>query len=411
MTGLVEALRGKRVEPIDVDPDIPVAIDLMPDPGEPDEARKVIPVALSDGEVAVTCPKWGRGVDDDTAQAFVLLPGGDPEQPDPLSISDSVRLGDFVGDLEMRLDLAPLNVANGDDRAFDLYVAQGSVISDPYVSRVYRFRVDKRPPGGDAVPALRFAQDVVDDGVTSDKLSVDSDGNEYLSSAVVPYLYKARGDLIRAFIDGAPVGAPVEVVDILEPEEELPFPRVALEAAGNGAHVFTCQITDRAGNVSAMSLPVILTVRFTDMPGGGDPLARAKWVEGPAGGAPEQIDYDKAVSGGGTPVRIYEYANMASGDRIHVVFQGYDDTRPPPVGQPIPESAYTLDYDVVPTDLDPRQDDTAEPPVDAVFINILIPTRYLLPITYGRAHFDYTVTNDKGTGIAEQAWIYVATRH
>lgn len=409
MISPIDILRPKRMEPIDVDPDIPDAIDLIPDPAQPDEVRKVIPLALADSEVTVTCTRWRSSVDDDFAIAFVLRPGGDPENPVPLALSNIIRVGDFAGDLEMQMGLAPLNVTLGDDQSFDLYVAQGSAFST-YTSRVFRFRVDKRPPGGATVPALRFAREVIDDGVTSDKLSVDPDGNEYLFSAVVPYLYKARGDLVQGFIDGLPVGTPVEVVDALEPEEELPFPRAALEVAGNGSHVFTCVITDRAGNMSVASVPVTLIVRLTDMPGGGDPLPRAKWVEGPAGpGIPDQIDYDKAISEGGTLVRIYAYENMSPGDLIHIAFQGHEDLTPD--SPSIPESAYTLERDVVLADMDPQQDDTVDPPVEAVFIDILIPTQYLLAIPYGRATFDYTVTNRYGSGQAVQAWIYVATRH
>jgi hypothetical protein len=148
----------------------------------------------------------------------------------------------------------------------------------------------------------------------------------------------------------------------------------------------------------------------TDLPGGGDPLAAPKWVEGPASpGDPDQIDYDKAVSGGGTPVRIYGYINMAVKDRVTAVFHGYDSITPPG-GDLVPGAEYAFEHEVTSDDLIPQRDESVDPPADAVFIDVLIPTDNLLAILFGRATFDYTITNVAGEVSAEQAWIYVATR-
>lgn len=147
-----------------------------------------------------------------------------------------------------------------------------------------------------------------------------------------------------------------------------------------------------------------------ELPGEGKPLAEAKWVEGPAEpGRPDQIDYAKAISDGGTPVRVYRYINMATDDIVAIHFKGYDSVTPPG-GNLVSGSEHVLRHAVTPDDLIPRRDDTVEPPVDAVFIDFVIPTDNLLVIGHGRGTFDYTVTNAAGTVPAVQTWIYVSTR-
>jgi hypothetical protein len=162
---------------------------------------------------------------------------------------------------------------------------------------------------------------------------------------------------------------------------------------------------------TAMSPAQVVDVKdTTDLPGEGKPLAPAKWVEGPATpGYPDQIDYDKALSGGGTPLRVYGYINMAQSDTVSIAFHGFDSITPPG-GELVPGAEHALDYVVQPGDLIPKRDETVSPPVDTVYIDFLIPTENLLAIVYGRATFDYVVANAAGKTPAEQAWIYVSTR-
>ncbi|KAG9579691.1 hypothetical protein KCV01_g16036, partial [Aureobasidium melanogenum] len=141
---------------VDVNPDIPVAKDIVGDPDNPNGPKKVIPRFDDAGDpietIRITCPKWDKSDPEDDAYAFVLMPGDDPENPNELiAFSNLVKAGDFPGDadLEFELVLADLNVAEGRDIAFDLYVGQGSDIGNPYVSNLYAFRVDKQKPGAD----------------------------------------------------------------------------------------------------------------------------------------------------------------------------------------------------------------------------------------------------------------------
>lgn len=162
-------------------------------------------------------------------------------------------------------------------------------------------------------------------------------------------------------------------------------------------------------NASLSPTRVVAVKDSTGLPGEGLPLAEAKWVEGPADpGLPDQIDYDKALSDGGTPARIYSYLNMAERDAVTIVFQGYDSITPP--GTPVEGSSYTVVYEVREEDLIPKRDDTVDPPVDAIYVDFVIPTDKLLPISFGRATFDYTVKNDAGSTKALQSAIYVSVR-
>ncbi len=163
-------------------------------------------------------------------------------------------------------------------------------------------------------------------------------------------------------------------------------------------------------NTAASPVQAVEVKDASELPGEGKPLAQAKWVEGPAEpGVADHIDYDKAMSDGGTPVRIYRYINMAKDDIVAIAFEGFDSITPPG-GNVVPGAGYVLQHTVTSDDLIPKRDDTVQPPVAAVFIDIVIPTANLLAIEYGRGTFDYSVTNAAGTVPAVQTWIYVSTR-
>ncbi|NII54939.1 hypothetical protein [Luteibacter sp. SG786] len=222
------------------------------------------------------------------------------------------------------------------------------------------------------------------------------------------------GDSVQFFWDGIPVDAPF-VVTTAGRDVTRTVPAATLTAHSPGTwnvhYVATRKLAlapfENAARSSAQAVDVM---DVADIPGGGAPLREAKWLEGPAGsGVPDQIDYEKAVSDGGTPLRIYGYENIGAGDTLRMVFQGYRTTTPGT--DPIPESRYEFEYEVLPQDLTPKQDDSVSPPVPAVFIDRNIPTEYLLYIEYGTATFNYTATNASGSAAAKQAWIYVATRH
>ncbi|MGN6094162.1 MAG: hypothetical protein ACTHOL_17575, partial [Luteibacter jiangsuensis] len=180
------------------------------------------------------------------------------------------------------------------------------------------------------------------------------------------------GDSVQFFWNGTPVDAPF-VVTTAGSDVTRTVPAAVLRAHSPGTwnvhYVATRKLAlppfENAARSPAQAVEVM---DVADIPGGGDPLREAKWLEGPTGtGVPDQIDYEKAVSDGGTPLRIYAYGNIEAGDTLHMVFQGYRTTTPGT--DPIPESRYELDYEVLPGDLTPKQDDSVSPPVPAVFID------------------------------------------
>ncbi|MEX1827190.1 hypothetical protein [Luteibacter sp. CQ10] len=171
------ALRNGTFARVDLDPAIPVARTITGDFNNPNEPKKVIPVDMADGVVTVTCPKVENTQPDDDAYAIVVTPGQDPENPteDFLAVSDFVKSGDFTGDIQINLDLSQLGVADGDDRPFDLYVGQGGEISNPFISNVYRFRIDKRKPGANAedLGHVVLPDEYLRNGVTRAQIEAD----------------------------------------------------------------------------------------------------------------------------------------------------------------------------------------------------------------------------------------------
>ncbi len=221
------------------------------------------------------------------------------------------------------------------------------------------------------------------------------------------------GDRVQLYWEGQPIDDPFTVV-MAEADVVRRIPAAVLSAHGPGTwavYYTAARALATLPFVNSAASPVqgVDIKDRGDLPGGGL-LLRGKWVEGPTEpDRPEHIDYPKALSGGGTPVRIYGYANMAAGDIVAAEFRGYDDLNPPD-GQLVPESPYTHTLTIQSGDLVPRPDETVQPPVDAVFIDILVPTANLLPIIYGSATFDYRVTNGAGTVHAVQSSIYVSVR-
>ena len=161
------ALGNGTFVPVDLDPVLPDALDIIGNPDIIDEAKKVIPVALADGRITVECEPWVNAINGDSAAVIVLPPGGDPDNlVDPVIGDQSVV--DVSGTLQLPIDLSLLGVADGQDLAFDLYVFQWRDIGNPAISNVYKFRVDKQKPGGNFTEFshLYIPDEYIDNGVT-----------------------------------------------------------------------------------------------------------------------------------------------------------------------------------------------------------------------------------------------------
>ncbi|WP_191833242.1 hypothetical protein [Pseudomonas fluorescens] len=132
------------------------------------------------------------------------------------------------------------------------------------------FRVDLTEAGRPFLAPLTVDQAIVDEGLTDEQLE-GPDGAQFMKSLVASYNDAELGDTIQGFINNKP--APNSFTTVTNPDfnqdVELRFTRDDIEAVGDGTLEFSYQITDRAGNVSAMSrlltLSVLLEGQLTDL--------------------------------------------------------------------------------------------------------------------------------------------------
>lgn len=191
--------------PVGIDPNVVEALDIIGDPDNTTEPKKVIPLSALPNPITATCPRWPKAQDDDNGYVVVVPPGDDPELPTEVYLeSDKVILGDFVGDIEVKVDLSTLPVTEGEDRAFDLYFLQGSEISVPYVSRPYKFRVDKEKPGGSApdFTHVYLPDEYIENGVT--RAQIEADGG--FEVTIIAYYGHAIDDEVSVIFKTIPAG-------------------------------------------------------------------------------------------------------------------------------------------------------------------------------------------------------------
>ncbi|MBV4490603.1 hypothetical protein [Pseudomonas oryzicola] len=124
-----------------------------------------------------------------------------------------------------------------------------------------QFEVDLTAPGRPFLGRLSVDQDIIDNGLTADKLKESEDGTFYLESFVPSYEGVQPGDIIQGLINGekAP-NSKVINIEASDEDVELPFVREDIEAAGDGPLAFSYEITDRAGNLSLLTIPLDLRV-------------------------------------------------------------------------------------------------------------------------------------------------------
>lgn len=147
-----------------------------------------------------------------------------------------------------------------------------------------------------------------------------------------------------------------------------------------------------------------------ELPGEGRPLIQARAIRASRranAGAAYTLTLDDVRSDGGGAIRIPSYANMAVGDRLAYVFQGYDKLSG---GTPVDGTTFSGEYELTRDDLEMREDDTLLPPLVHAFVDILVPPACVLPIAYGRATFNYQATNAAGVSVAKEDAVYVDVR-
>ncbi|MCP8632299.1 hypothetical protein PUR31_00375 [Pseudomonas mosselii] len=124
------------------------------------------------------------------------------------------------------------------------------------------FIVDLTKPGEPLLAELIVDELIKTNGLTSDKLK-EEDGEQYLECTVAGYGGLAPGDIIEGAISSTLRSRRIARGSMRRRPKDgltLRFLRADIEALGDGTLVFTYKITDRAGNVSDMSLPLTLKV-------------------------------------------------------------------------------------------------------------------------------------------------------
>jgi uncharacterized protein YjdB len=178
-------------------------------------------------------------------------------------VGDEVLVDPYVPDKDIVLVLpaTPPRTEGVHTLNYKLLYRSGTGEEQEFGPANQQFVADYTAPAGLSVRPPDFPQDVVENGVTPDRLSADEDGNEYLPATVRSYFLQLAGDTLVGYIDGTPSTALREVTLTDEGKDiELRFTRDKLEEAMDGEHDFTFDIVDRAGNRSAMSAAIRLYV-------------------------------------------------------------------------------------------------------------------------------------------------------
>lgn len=123
------------------------------------------------------------------------------------------------------------------------------------------FTVDLTAPGLPILAPLLIDDDIVNNGLTPGKLKTDIKG-QYLESFVPSYNVVKPGDVIQCFINGVLTKNSETTVGEVGPGEdvELRIYRTDIETAGDGSLEFRYLVHDRAGNISLMSVSIMLRV-------------------------------------------------------------------------------------------------------------------------------------------------------
>lgn len=226
------------------------------------------------------------------------------------------------------------------------------------------------------------------------------------------------GDEIQLYWDNTPVGDPVQV-PAAGADLSIVVPSTVLKTHSPGVwNVWYEARRSTALPPSARSpgQPVEVKAAGGLLPGDGRPLRAAKWLapaRRPDDPARQILPSDVALDKG-TKLRIYQYTNMAPGDRLDMSFEGHEELDPR--SRVLPGTPYSHTYFVTANDLIEKVDDSVRPPVSAVFIDVHVPELYFSPFQkFGSATFEYEVTNAAGQGFSERNFIgdhyvYVAIR-
>lgn len=119
-------------------------------------------------------------------------------------------------------------------------------------------RIDRQGPGGVLMPMLTFAPEVIQQGVTLDKLEPNATGDMVLKVMLPDYFDMEDRDIVQPYYRAVPGGSQLVIttartevpVGGAGSDLEIEIPLTALQAMNDGVRYFGYTLTDLAGNVS-----------------------------------------------------------------------------------------------------------------------------------------------------------------
>jgi hypothetical protein len=225
-----------------------------------------------------------------------LIPASKNNSPFKISIPNHPSFGD--GDLvRLILDNVPIDVPDVDPvevgvgyiREFPADLAHGVhqvtyELEDGGGNVVKGYppiplRIDRQAPGGQLMPQLIFAEDVIREGVTLDKLVEGTSGGLVLKVLLPDYYGMEDRDVVKPHYRAVPGGSELVIVSAQKEvppggageDLELEIPLAALQDMRDGVRYFGYTLTDLAGNLSSgRADEVAVGILVSDAPVDGD---------------------------------------------------------------------------------------------------------------------------------------------
>lgn len=220
----------------------------LPPSGVPDY---LLLASVKDSDLTLTFPVPDsiEDPDQDTVQLFI----------NNIAIGTPAKFDGAQPGAPFDITLAATDRTQGTHQLFYrvFYYWGGSYDDSPNQS----FRVDTVAPGRPFLGLLKVDEDIVNNGLTPDKLKADG-ATQYLESFVPSYEGVEPGDTIEGFVNNTQAVNSSTIVGDgdLNDYVELRFTRNDIERADDGSVVFEYQVRDRAGNLSDKSRPLPLRV-------------------------------------------------------------------------------------------------------------------------------------------------------
>ena len=231
-------------------------------PGHP---QNLIPASRNDSPFKISIPNHPSIIDGDLVRLILDNVPIDVASVEPAEVGTGY-IREFPADL-----------AHGVHQVtYELEDAGGNVIrGNPSI----HLRIDREAPGGELMPRLIFAEDVIREGVTLDKLVAGTSGGLVLTVLLPDYYGMEDGDVVKPHYRAVPGGGEMLIVSAQKAvppggaglDLELEIPLAELQTMNDGVRYFGYTLTDVAGNLSSgRADDVAVGILVSDAPVDGD---------------------------------------------------------------------------------------------------------------------------------------------